>query len=239
MISLEDINTFQECPRRLAFGAYRKSNAFKQYFKEALGLTLVGHLKYPDRNISSFYIPNVVKASKALELKNKSLQEEWTRKGIVFLGDFFNRFPLDKYKIVAGPTEVRAKISKSILKFSIDGIVRATENSIHYYYYSMFDNDMDRRNDATLLGVAQTLKMYSKKYFKVIYGAFHIISADLKTGCMEQNKVITQFNITRREANNLEMLIRQMEQKYSLPANPCPDKLCSARHVCTWGGLDV
>ena len=173
------------------------------------------------RDLQAIVVDAVTKINRTERLLEPQLKR-YMNTTLLWIREFFDIFPVEKYIAISGPIKPRITVSRTPIEVRVSGIFRSEKRqTIHAIVFTSGATEHHMKNDPTLHMVLKILKPLVKKHQQterpqVVLHAF---------GFGKNNNVnYYTYNSNDIDQNKIEMvtsLVRTMESGHHFPVLPC------------------
>ena len=151
---------------------------------------------------------------------------------LLWLQEFFNIFPVEKYIAISGPIRPRVVIEKTPITLRVSGIFRSNvRQTIHAIAFTPGATDHYIKNDPVTHLILKTLKPLVKQHLQSNRPQVIIHSFGYGKNHNLNYHTLSSEKIDEGKVQRLENLIRAMEIGYHFPVLPCLHK-CPFKKDC-------
>lgn len=201
-------------------------------------LALRKGVKDPLRDIEACLLESITEVNQVENIMTPQLTR-YMHTCLLWLKEFFDILPLDKYEPVYGRITPRIQISETPIQLDISGILRSKKNqTIHAVVFAAFAGKHSILNDPCIILKLKLLAPFVKEHIqsgrpKVV---LHIFA-------FGKNNNIQYYNCSTNDVNEnnflmVETLVKSIETGHHYPVVPCLYQ-CPFKDNCFPGVKDV
>lgn len=225
ILTEKDIRAYVKCSEFYSKGGTIIPNFGLRVVRYAIEKTIINSLRYPNKPISrdlqAIVIDAVTKVNRTEKLLEPQLRR-YMNVTLLWIREFFDIFPIEKYIVVSGPTKPRVIVSKTPIKVRVSGIFRSQKRqTIHAIVFTSGATEHHIKNDPVLHLVLKILKPLVKKHQQTDRPqvVLHVF------GFGKNNNVIyytyDSNYINETKIKMVESLVKTMEAGHHFPVLPC------------------